>query len=217
MNTVIVHKRRLQGHIAKDQTFTKLDLSDLLGFQSKWTDCTFDGCDITLADFSGATFEGCTFVNCDFRLTSFRAAAIRDSTFTNCNLRKTSFFSCAPLQRVIFDRCKMHYAGFSEASVYECSFLNCNLHGADLRFVEARHNDFAGSLLWGASLQMSCQFWNGKFDERTTGMFLAFVARVHPTPETATILRELSGEHYAVAARLMDVPSDRVKEGEDGL
>ena len=215
---VRLHKRRLQGHQAKDQTFTGLDLSDTAAFQSKWISCEFTNCDIQLSDFSGAYFENCQFNDCDLRLTSFRGAALRQTVFSRCNLRKSTFFGCAPLKDVEFNDCEMQHSFFNEASLFDTKFIRSNLHGADLRFVEAYGCEFSDSMLWGAAVTFGCQFFNSTFDERSVGMLVAFAARTHPVPETATLLREISGKNYEIAARLMNAPQDRVEEGEkDGL
>lgn len=214
MNGTAIHKRRLQGNQAKGETFKGLDLSNMEAYGAHWIGCTFEDCDISLANLSGTgSIEECTFINCDLKMTSFRASAIRLTKFSGCDLRKSSFMGCSPLADSVFDDCKMQYSGFFEASVYRTNFTNCNLHGADLRFIEASGNNFTGSNLWNVSVNIGCQFFSSVFDERSVELWAAIAARVHPDPEAARILREVSGKHYALATRLMGSPQDRVQEG----
>jgi len=212
--SVLSRKRRLQGFQASDQRYSGLDLGDISAFQSKWVNCVFDNCDLTLADFSGSEFEKCDFAKCDLTGASFRAARIRETEFVSCKLRRVAFTGCSPLKVVDFQNCDMRLASFYDATVEQANFIDSNLHGADMRFIEASQVTFNGSVLWGVAVNIGCQFWNATFDERSAGIFTAMAARIHPDPESAKILREVSGKHYEVARRLMDDAADAVKKTE---
>ncbi len=215
MRSIVTRKRRLQGFQGNDETYTSLDLGDISAWGSRWVNCTFDRCDLTLADFGGATyFEKCEFRDCDLVGASFRAAQIRGSVFRGCNLRRVAFVGCSPIEATTFIDCNMKQASFFEATVVDTGFLNSNMHGADLRFIETIGVDFRGSNLWGAAVNFGCTFWNGKFDARTVGLFAGMLARVHPEPEASKILKDLAGKNYDVACRLMDARGDAAEKVE---
>ena len=209
--SIVVKKRRLQGFSANDQVFEKLDLSSMSAFQSKWVDCQFIKCEIPLAVFSASSFERCTFLSCELQQTAFRGSSLRGCRFEECDLRHASFDGCSPIADSFFIGCRLHYSSFNEATVFKTLFLGSNFHGADLRFIEAWENTFEDCVLWGASVNVGCQFFNSKFDERAAGVFTAIASRIHPNVETAKVLRELSGKNYAIASRLMDSPKDEAR------
>ncbi len=212
MSSIVARKRRLQGFQGNDETYLNLDLGDMSAWASRWINCTFENCDLTLASFGGGTYlEKCTFKNCDLTGAGFSAAQIRECVFTDCNLRRAAFVGCSPITHTTFVDCNFRQASLFEATVSETVFFNCNLHGADLRFIEQVGVDFTGSNLWGAAIHFGCSFFNGRFDARQVGLFAGMLARAHPDEEARTMLKALAGKNYDIACRLMDPVSEKVE------
>jgi uncharacterized protein YjbI with pentapeptide repeats len=215
VSSIVARKRRLQGFQGNDETYTGLDLGDMEAWASRWINCTFQGCDLTLANFGGGSyFENCTFIDCDLTGASLRAAQFRDCTFSACNLRRAAFVGCSPISQTRFALCNMKQASFFEATVFETKFQDCNLHGADLRFIEGVGVDFTGSNLWSVAVTLGCSFWNAKFDARQVGLFAGMLARAHPDEEARTILSTLAGKNHDIACRLMDARGEAVEKVE---
>lgn len=205
--SLTLKKRRIQGQTFTNGVYERMDLSSMLAFGSVWEGCTFVSCDLSLADFTNNRLTDCRFVDCDLPLACFRGSTMRLVTFEGCRAKQANFSGIHPLDGVKFLDCKLNYATFFDSTVREIIFRNCNLHGADLRFIEcATPPAFNRCNLWGASVTFGCQFWNGLFDERTADLFLAMLARVHPSEDKSIILEKIAGASLGVVKRLMDNP-----------
>ena len=196
-------KRRMQGHRYDGETFENLDLSSLDAFESVWVGCTFTNCDMTLGNMQRVELSGCTFQDCDMRAVNFMGAKIRQVRFDSCDLRQSAFAGVTPLDRVVFQSCRLQYASFYNSTARDSEFLEANLHGADLRFIEATRMKYAGSNLWGAYVQLGCQFLRSEFDERQCDLFTGMVARRQPNEEKRKLLTDIAGISAKVVDRLM--------------
>jgi uncharacterized protein YjbI with pentapeptide repeats len=205
VSSIVARKRRLQGFQGNDETYTNLNLGDVSAWASRWINCDFGG---------GAYFENCGFTDCDLTGASFRAAQIRDCGFQGSNLRRAAFIGCSPISQTTFVDCDMRMASFFDATVFASNLLDCNLHGADLRFIEGVGVDFTGSNLWATAINLSCPFFNAKFDARQVGLFAGMLARAHPEDEGRRILTTLAGKNYDIACRLMDARGEAAEKVE---
>lgn len=196
-------KRRMQGHRYDGEKFENLDLSSLDAFESVWVGCTFLNCDLTLGNMQKVDLSGCTFESCDLRAVNFMGARIRQVRFESCDLRQSAFVGVTPLDRVVFQSCRLQYASFYNSTARDSEFNESNLHGADLRFVESQRLKYIGSNLWGAYVQIGCQFFSSEFDERQCDLFTGMVARKQPNEEKKRILTETAGVSAKIVDRLL--------------
>lgn len=106
-------------------------------------DCTFYGCDLSLAQVQGTAFkevlfEECKmqglplytcarwllavrFKNCVMRFVSFANLPLKNTVFENCDLRESSF-SHTLLQKAVFSRCDLTRASFVRAHLEQADF-----------------------------------------------------------------------------------------------
>ena len=76
-----------------------------------------------------------------------------------------------------------------------------------MRFIECANRPvFDRCNLWGASITLGCQIFNGIFDERTCDLFTAMVARIHPSEDKSIVLEKAAGAMLGVVRRLMENP-----------
>jgi uncharacterized protein YjbI with pentapeptide repeats len=105
-------------------------------------DVDFSDADLTEASLNGASFSNCLFNGAD--LTSMRQWRVR---FDGCEFVKTNFSSASfGADGALYTSCLFERARFSGAIVIrpefiDCSFLNCNFRGVDFflsRFIRCK-------------------------------------------------------------------------------
>ena len=164
--------------VAEDQTFTEETWAAIT--ESEFSECRFEGCDISEAVFRAARFIDCTFVRCDMSLMkvtdcTFGGSRFEDcrmlgidwtrgtwpriplhepNTFVRCDLSMNTFTDLV-LGAVRFEECRLREAGFRHAFLADSVFDGSDCAGAD--FLEAD--------LSGASLQRTVSLI---VDPRTT-------------------------------------------------
>jgi uncharacterized protein YjbI with pentapeptide repeats len=94
----------------------------------RFTDCDFDGADLSRLDLRGAEFHGCSLVEA----ADLVEAVFRQSDFNNARWRR------AKLAAVLFAGCKLTGASFEEAACLGLVFEDSLLVGADLRKLSFR-------------------------------------------------------------------------------
>lgn len=209
MASLSLMKRRAQGLKYEGELFQSLDLSSMLAYGSRWTDCSFYSCDLSMAVLSRSVFEHVSFVDCDLPMSRFDGVEMRDVTFEDCRAKHADFSAATPLENVKFLDCLLHYSSFANATVRDIRFIDSNCHGADLRFIDGGKTAvFQGTVLWNASVQLGCQFFSGTFDERSSDLFLAMLARRHANEDKRTLLTQMAGQQAGVVDRLMNDPQE---------
>ena len=168
-------KRRLYGLSFESEVYDGVDMRYAIAYQSKWVTCTFVGVDFRMSNFTGAKFYSCKFKKCNFSQANFSSGGFVKCVFTNCS------FEMASLPTLVngteFSGCLMQYASLYDIIVHNSAFLDCNMHGADLRFSQAKGVRFDGSDLWGAAVNISCQFFDQAFDLEQVRIFLSIAGR----------------------------------------
>lgn len=202
MHSLVKHKRRLHGYSAESRVWENLDLRSAQAFGSTWKGCEFIRCDFSASNFSNTTFENCEFTECTGTLANFGLCKMSDVVVRGGSWEQANF-TVSILKRTTFTGVRLCYATFAETLVTNLAFPDCNLHGADLRFLEAFGVDFTGANLWGASVAIGCQFFNGVFDQKQCQIFQALVARRYPVAYIGDRMRELAGEEMPLVERLM--------------
>lgn len=197
-------KRRAEGLVYEGEKFVNLDLRSMKGFGTKFTGCTFDGCQLDLADLRSTRFTDCTFRNCTIRLVNFGASVFEGTKFIACDMEQASFMGCS-FRDGGFEDCRMAYGEtlFLDATIRgQMEIAGCNLHGSNLDFrqVEPTSLRFLDCNFWSARVSLGCAFWNATFDEKAIRQFLGLMARASQDSR----LKELAGDQYRVICRAMD-------------
>lgn len=114
---------------------------------SRFVDCTWVGCDLSLMDpldsvFSECSFEECRISGVNWTMSVRRDAAIAEpNTFARCDLGMSNFAEL-DLTGWRFVDCRVAESGFREATLTDAHFERTDLNGAD----------FANADLSGATL-----------------------------------------------------------------
>ena len=128
-------------------TFVGSDFSDAIVTESRFVECRFERCDLSLwkpanSVVGGCHFEDCRLLGVDWTLASWpRVALYEANTFLRCDLSMGTFadLDLGPTR-------------FSECRLRELSFRFARMAGADLRGSDCLGTDFHGADLSGAAL-----------------------------------------------------------------
>ena len=114
---------------------------------SRFVDCTFAGCDLSLMEpidsvFSGCAFEECRITGVNWSMVIRRDAAITEpNSLTSCDLSLSNFAEL-DLTGWRFVDCRVNETGFRETVLVDAHFERADLAGADFA-----HADLSGATL----------------------------------------------------------------------
>ncbi len=119
-----------QAHVVADATLTRTDVERLIGTSMAgnreplhFTDCDFEGADLSRLDLRGAEFHRCTIVE-----TSFFGAALSHTRWVRCRGRQADFAS-ADLVDAAFQSSDLNNTSWRRAKLASASFHSCKLTG----------------------------------------------------------------------------------------
>ncbi|CAB3796982.1 pentapeptide repeat-containing protein [Paraburkholderia fynbosensis] len=112
-----------------------------------FTDCDFEGTDLSRLDLRGAQFHRCTIAE-----TSFFGAALSHTRWVRCRGREADFGS-ADLVDATFESSDLNNTSWRRAKLASASFRGCKLTGANFEACAALGLSFAETLLVGAHLR----------------------------------------------------------------
>jgi uncharacterized protein YjbI with pentapeptide repeats len=139
----------MEGYTA-DQVFEKIDFTqarlDAGQFEEcrflqctipdlsnrKFSQCVFDGCNLSLAKLDGSAFRDVQFKRCRMWGLLFHQCVKFGTSFSfdDCSLNHSSFFG-TKLKGTLFKDTQLHETDFSEADLTESVFDNCTLTKAN--------------------------------------------------------------------------------------
>lgn len=120
--------------------------------------CTFRGGQWMQADLRKARFTECTFEQCDLSNVSVDGTGFRTVAFKGCKLLGVRFDRCHTfLLSMRFDHCRLDFASFRSLMLKGirfngCSLVETDLSGADLANAVFQDCDLAGALFEGSNL-----------------------------------------------------------------
>ncbi|QQC64038.1 pentapeptide repeat-containing protein [Paraburkholderia ginsengisoli] len=144
------------SHAVSDATLTRADVERLIGARHAdsgnhaplhFTDCDFEGTDLSRLDLRGAEFHRCTIVE-----TSFFGASLAHSRWIRCRGREADFGS-ADLVDAAFQSSDLNNTSWRRAKLASASFRGCKLTGANFEACTALGLSFVETLLVGAHLR----------------------------------------------------------------
>src|ERR1700761_2072167 len=143
-----------QAHVVIDATLTRTDVERLIAATIAngneplhFTDCDFEGADLSRLDLRSAEFHRCTIVE-----TSFFGAMLSHSRWVRCRGREADFAS-ADLVDAAFQSSDLNNTSWRRAKLASASFRGCKLTGANFEACTALGLSFAETLLVGAYLR----------------------------------------------------------------
>jgi uncharacterized protein YjbI with pentapeptide repeats len=147
-----------RGHAVSDATLTRADVERLTAANHAgaeaghheplhFTDCDFEGVDLSRLDLRGAEFHRCSIVE-----TSFFGAALSHTRWVRCRGRQADFAS-ADLVDAAFQSSDLNNTSWRRAKLASASFRGCKLTGANFEACAALGLSFVETLLVGAHLR----------------------------------------------------------------
>lgn len=117
--------------------------------------CRFINCDLSEVDYRGVSFSECVFEGCNLSLGKFNETGLKDVQFKDCKLLGLSFDSCNDFGfEVGFEDCALDNSVFYNVNLSKSHFKSCRLHGVD--FVEANCEE---------AVFLNCDFKEAMFDQ----------------------------------------------------
>src|SRR6185437_2881416 len=113
----------------------------------RFTDCDFEGADLSRLHLRGVEFERCTIAE-----TSFFGAALARTHWVRCRGREADFGS-ADLVDAEFQSSDLNNTNWRRAKLASASFRGCKLTGANFEACAALGLSFVETLLVGAHLR----------------------------------------------------------------
>ena len=119
-----------------------------------YEECRFIHCNLNNTDLSGITFRNCTFNGCDLSLAKLNETGFQEVCFANSKLLGLQFCDCRELLLEFeFNRCMLKLSNFQRLNIKNTRFNDCNLQEAD----------FTGTDLTGAAFD-NCDLMRAIFD-----------------------------------------------------
>ncbi|MBB4511931.1 pentapeptide repeat-containing protein [Paraburkholderia fungorum] len=135
-------------------TLTRADVERLIAASAAgtkeplhFTDCDFEGADLSRLDLRGAEFHRCTIVE-----TSFFGALLSHTRWVRCRGREADFAS-ADLVDAAFQSSDLNNTSWRRTKLASASFHSCKLTGANFEACTALGLSFVETLLVGAHLR----------------------------------------------------------------
>ena len=128
-------------------TFVSADLHETLIRSSRFVECRFERCDLSLwhpvdSTFGGSRFEDCRMLGIDWTLAVWPRVPLYDpNTFVRCDMSMGTFANL-DLVEVTFEECRLREVSYRETRLSRGRFDNSDCLGAD----------FFGADLTGAGL-----------------------------------------------------------------
>jgi uncharacterized protein YjbI with pentapeptide repeats len=158
--------------------FVDCTLSETSFRGSHLSECRFERCDVSLADFTDTVFQGVVFESC--RLTGNHFDTLKTgalgimATFDACDLSYCSF------RKMDLTACR-----FTNCITTDAEFVQCELAGVSFDGTDLNRCTFHGNNLMTADLRGARNYVISPFGNRVTGMRVAL-------PEALSLLSELS-------------------------
>ncbi len=119
----------------EDQTFEKIDFSNLTMAPWNYEKCTFNRCNFSKTNISRIHFSECIFNWCDMSMAKIMETEFMDAVFIDCKLLWLAFENCSKfLFSVSFENCLLDYSSFRWLKIKNTIFKNSHLH--EVNFTE---------------------------------------------------------------------------------
>ncbi|RZL97280.1 MAG: pentapeptide repeat-containing protein, partial [Pedobacter sp.] len=93
-----------------------------------FSDCTFEGCNLSMAKVSHTAFKNVIFINCKMVGFNFNHCDpfLLTVSFEDCFLHLSSFYKLK-LKKTKFIKCDLREVDFADADLTAATFIECNL------------------------------------------------------------------------------------------
>lgn len=146
-----------------EETFTNLDMQDLLCIGTEFEECSFVDCNFTSATFERCNFTNCSFTRCQLSLTSLPCTRLFGLTFLECKLVGVDWTRAAWSEyhkdfEISFRQCILNDSSFFGLTLQSLVLDECKVQDVDFRegdFSKSvmTYSDFTHSLFMRTNLQ----------------------------------------------------------------
>jgi len=154
------------------EVFTKINFSGNSFLNTRFTDCSFNGCNLSLVDLSGTRFQDVTFINCK----------LQGANFSKCNQFIMSFS---------FEKCLITDCIFSDIQLKGFNFIECNIRDCDFVGSNLVKANFSNSNLDGSNFQdadLSLASFENAYNYRINPNQTKIKGAVFSMPEVVSLL-----------------------------
>lgn len=128
--------------------FTDTDFPELIG--GYYENCTFQRCKFIGSPIKNSRFVECRFECCDLSISSVTGSSFRNVTFSDCKAVGVNWSTSAGIHSGSFLQCKLNDCTFTQLDLRNIVFKECSLENADFRESRLEKASFSGSNLTGA-------------------------------------------------------------------
>lgn len=131
-------KKNLDKSVYQDESFEKINLSDVMIRSVVFTDCRFAACDFRNSQAENCAFRNCLFENCKLNLWRLSGSVYSGCKFIDCDMSGIDWTAanlpklrlCCPLA---FENCRLNHSSFFGLDLSELKARNCLIKETDLR------------------------------------------------------------------------------------
>lgn len=119
--------------------------------KGEYENCVFTNADLASSDLSEFKFIQCSFVGCNLSLARIDRTAFQDVTFKDCKMLGLRFDACSEFGLAFrFEGCQLNDCSFYKRKIKKTVFRRCQLRSVD--FVEA---DLSGAVFDDCDLALA--------------------------------------------------------------
>ncbi len=153
----------------ENTTFSKQNYCTLSLKHKLFSHVIFETCDFTESDWRGSKFIECTFIKCNLSLVKLDGCRLQEVSFEKCKLVGVNFTKCDPLflhlkfQECLIDTCNfsdlnLKNTPFGKSVIRETYFTNTNLSHADFGETDLKGSTFHNTQLNHANFKSAINY-----------------------------------------------------------
>jgi len=121
----------------QDQQMSFIDISDKKFQKGEYDNCTISNAELSTRDLSGYIFTDCIFEGSNLSLCTLKNTSFRNVVFHNCKLLGVVWENCNPfLLNFRFDHCIMDMGSFYGMKLKKIKFSTCSMMETDFTETE---------------------------------------------------------------------------------
>jgi len=127
-----INNASMEAEFITDQTFDNTGEKEYHLTKGEYENCIFNNLDFSNKDLSGIRFTDCTFIGCNLSLAKLNQTPFRDAIFKECKMLGLQFDTCAPFGLSFrFENCILNHSIFYGTKIKKSLFIDSKLHETD--------------------------------------------------------------------------------------
>ena len=116
----------------QDQTFDKIDFSQEPLLKGEYEQCMFTNCNFEGSNLTEFKFVDCEFRDCNLSLAQIHGTVLREVKFKDCKMLGIQFETCNEFGLSFsFENCQVNHSTFFQMNIKKTIFRNCQLREID--------------------------------------------------------------------------------------